>query len=62
MMQMGQFDVLERQRDKQRSREQDDCDLRDGAVSQLDLAHSNGFFSSLSVSRARVGRRGSIRV
>lgn len=57
---MGQYDVLERQREKQRSRDQDDRDLRDGSVSQLDLSQSNGFFSGLSVSRARIGRRGSV--
>jgi len=62
MMQMGQYDVLERQREKQRSRDRDDHDLRDGSVSQLDLSQSNGFFYGLSISRARIGRRGSVRV
>lgn len=62
MIQVGQYDVLERQREKQRSRDRDDCDLRSGAASLADLAQSNGLFSGLAVSRARIARRGSVRV
>lgn len=62
MIRIGQYDVLERQREKQRLRDQDDRDLRNGAVSLIDLAQNNGFFSGLAVSRARIKRRGVVRV
>jgi hypothetical protein len=60
MMQSGRYDALERQREKQRSRDQDDSDLRNGVASLSDLARRNGFFSGLAVSRGRIARRGSV--
>jgi hypothetical protein len=44
MILMGHYDVLERQREKQRLRDEDDRDLRAGVASVGDLAQSNGFF------------------
>jgi hypothetical protein len=60
MMQSVYLDVLERQRAKQLSRDQDDRDLRSGAISRSDLAHQNGFIDGLAVSRGRIARRGSV--
>ncbi|AOF96538.1 hypothetical protein [Sphingobium sp. RAC03] len=62
MIQIGHYDVLERQREKQRSRNQDDRDLHSGAVSIDQLAHQNGFFDGLPIRRARIGRRGSVAI
>ena len=59
-MQAGYFDVLERQRAKQRSRDQDDRDLRSGALSREELALQNSFFDGLAISRGRIARRGSV--
>ena len=61
-MQLGYYDVLERQRAKQRSRDQDDYDLRSGIVSHNELAHQNSFFDGLAVSRGRIARRGSLAI
>lgn len=57
MQQVDHYDSAQRQRDKQRAREQDDRDLRSGAVSPEELSSRNGFFSSLDLSRASVRRR-----
>jgi hypothetical protein len=57
MQQVNHYDPIQRQRDKQRAREQDDRDLRSGAVSPELLGERNGFFSSLDLSRASVRRR-----
>ena len=62
MMQSGYYDVLERQREKQRSRDQDDHALRVGAVSLEALAHQNGFFDGLAIRRGRISRRGSVAI
>ncbi|MBT2246088.1 MULTISPECIES: hypothetical protein [Sphingobium] len=62
MMQAGHYDVLERQREKQRMRDQDDRDLRNGVVSMDELAQQNGFFDSLPIRSARIGRRGSVAI
>jgi hypothetical protein len=62
MVQSGYYDVLERQRAKQRSRDQDDCDLRSGAVSLIELAQQNGFFGGLAIGCGRIGRRGSVAI
>lgn len=61
MQKAGYYDPIERQREKQLSREQDDLDLLSGAVSREELGKRNGFFSSLDLSKARVGRRGRVR-
>ena len=60
MIQLAQFDSLERQREKQRSRDQDDRDLHAGNLSADELAARNGFFSGLQLSGARIRHRGRI--
>ena len=59
-MQAGYFDVLERKRAKQRSRDQDDHDLRSGALSREELAHQNCFFGGLAIRNGRIARRGPV--
>jgi hypothetical protein len=56
-MEIGHFNPVQRRLEKQRDREQDDLDLRDGRVSRAELARRNGFFSSLDLSGASVRRR-----
>jgi hypothetical protein len=56
-MEIGHFNPVQRRLEKQRDREQDDRDLRDGRVSRAELARRNGFFSSLDLSGASVRRR-----
>jgi hypothetical protein len=58
MFEIGYYDPVERQREKQLSREQDDRDLREGRITAKELAVANGFFSALDISRARIRRRG----
>jgi len=48
---------MERQREKQRARVQDDRDLNAGNISPEALNRQNGFFSSLDLSNASVRRR-----
>lgn len=62
MPKAGYYDPIERQREKQLSREQDDHDLLSGAVSREELGKRNGLFSSLDLSTARVVRRGRVRL
>ena len=57
MQQLNHYDPVERQREKQRMRDQDDHDLRIGSVSHEGLRARNGFFSSVDLSRASVRRR-----
>lgn len=57
MLQVSLYDPMERQREKQRSRDQDDRDLRLGVVSREELAACNGFFSSLDVAGSSIRRR-----
>lgn len=57
MLQVSLYDPMERQREKQRSRDQDDRDLRLGVVSREELSARNGFFSSLDVAGSSVRRR-----
>lgn len=57
MLQVSLYDPMERQREKQRSRDQDDRDLRMGAVSRQELGARNGFFSSLDVANSSIRRR-----
>lgn len=56
MPQVAQYDLLDRRREKQRAREQDDHGLREGAVSPEALNEGNGFFSGIDFSRASVRR------
>jgi len=62
MSTIGVYSPEMRQREKQLSRERDDRDLRAGLISPDELAAVNGFFSSLDISRARIGRRGRLAV
>lgn len=62
MQPMNRYDPRERQREKQRAREQDDRDLRSGAVSADELGRRNGLFSPLDLSAARIRSRGRILV
>lgn len=57
MLQVNIYDPMERQREKQRSRDQDDRDLRMGIVSRQELAARNGFFSSLDIAGSSIRRR-----
>lgn len=57
MQQVAQFDSLDRRREKQCAREQDDRALREGAISPEALSQRNGFFSGIDFSRASVRRR-----
>lgn len=56
MQQVAQYDALDRRREKQRAREQDDLALREGAISPEALSQRNGFFSGIDFSRASVRR------
>lgn len=56
MPQVAHFDSFDRRREKQRAREQDDRDLREGAISPEDLGQRNGFFSGIDFSRASLRR------
>jgi hypothetical protein len=62
MQQRLHYDPIERQREKQRAREQDDRDLQAGIVSISELSERNGFFSGVDFSRASVRRRRRIAV
>lgn len=57
MLQVSHYDPIERQREKQRSRDQDDCALREGSVSREELRLRNGFFSSLDLASSSIRRR-----
>lgn len=57
MPQVNRYDPMEREREKQRARAQDDIDLRAGNISPEALNRQNGFFSSLDLSNASVRRR-----
>lgn len=50
----GTFCPIERAREKQAAREQDEKDLREGKVTREELRKRNGFFSSLDLRNARV--------
>lgn len=56
MQKVAQFDSLDRRREKQRAREQDDRDLRAGVISPEALGERNGFFSGIDFSHASVRR------
>lgn len=51
------YDPIERQREKQRARAQDERYLREGRISPEALNRRNGFFSSLDLSNAQVRHR-----
>jgi hypothetical protein len=54
------YDPVERQREKQHAREQDDRDLREGYVSREELSERNSLFAGLNLSGSFVRRRNSI--
>mgnify|MGYP003582240195 CR=1 FL=1 len=58
-MQVGLHDPMERQREKQRSRYQDDRDLREGRVSREEMRLRNSFFSSVDLANSSI-RRGRV--
>lgn len=52
------FNVSERRREKERSRQADLSRIAQGVIAAADVRDRNGFFSALDPSRARVlGRR-----
>lgn len=57
MQQVSHYDPIEREREKQRRRDQDDRALREGSVSAEELRLQNGFFSSLDLAGSSVRRR-----
>jgi hypothetical protein len=57
MMQVSLYDPMERQREKQRSRDQDDRDLREGRVSREEMRLRNSFFSSVDLANSSIRRR-----
>lgn len=57
MQQVSHYDPIEREREKQRGRDQDDRALREGSVSAEELRLQNGFFSSLDLAGSSVRRR-----
>lgn len=57
MRQIERYNPIERQREKQRAREQDERDLRAGVISPEALNHRNGFFSGLDLSNASLRLR-----
>lgn len=57
MQQVSHYDPIEREREKQRGRDQDDRALREGSVSAEELRLQNGFFSSLNLAGSSVRRR-----
>ena len=48
------FNPKQRALEKQKSRDQDDADLKSGKISQEELSKRNGFFSSLDWSNAKI--------
>jgi hypothetical protein len=57
MIPVSLYDPLERQREKQRSRDQDDRDLREGRVSREELRMRNSFLSSVDLPNSSIRRR-----
>ena len=57
MLQVSHYDPIEREREKQRARDQDDRALRQGSLSIEELRFRNGFFSSLDLAGSSVRRR-----
>lgn len=51
------YDPVQRAKDKQASRDQDEADLNSGKVTREELAKRNGFFSSLDLSEAYIRRK-----
>lgn len=58
MVQVSYYDPKERALEKQRSRDQDEADLKSGKISREELSKRNGFLSSLDIKNATIRRRG----
>lgn len=54
MVKISYYDPKERALEKQRSREQDDADLKSGKVTREELSKRNGFFSSLDIKSSKI--------
>lgn len=54
MVKISYYDPKERALEKQRSREQDDADLKSGKVTREELSKRNGFFSSLDIQSSKI--------
>ena len=55
---VSHYSPAERQREKDRAREQDDRDLREGRVSRDELRARNAFLAPLEIVSSSVRRRG----
>lgn len=58
MLQVSYYDPVERQREKDRAREQDDRALRNGEVSREQLHLRNGFLAPLQIVGSSIERPG----
>lgn len=58
MLQVSHYSPAERQREKDRAREQDERDLREGRVSREELRLRNSFLAPLEIVGSSVRRRG----
>jgi hypothetical protein len=56
-MSEGEYDPAARAREKQAARDQDDRDLRSGAVSPAELKDRNSLVAGLDLSQSMVRRR-----
>ena len=57
MLSVNLYDPVARRREKQLAREQDDRDVRSGAVSRAELRGRNSIFASLDLSHSSIRRR-----
>lgn len=60
MLQVSHYDPAERQREKDRARERDDCALRNGDISRQELRNRNSFLAPLDVVGSSIRHRGII--
>lgn len=60
MLQVNHFDPHERQLEKDRARQRDERDLREGRVSREELAARNGFLSPLQIIGSSIRHQGII--
>jgi hypothetical protein len=57
MVEIGYFNVAERRREKQESRDRDERLIASGEANPQQIAQQNGLFSALSPSQARLVHR-----
>ena len=63
MVEVGYFNVMDRRREKQESRDRDERLIASGQADPQEIAQRNGLFSPLDPSQARlVQRRAEVRV